>query len=289
MKLNFSPVRASITNPSISSGPGDCVAPPAVFVLPPSIARARASITIATASATPITPHAMPRKRIIATPEKKCRPGGLNSPRESASCRFVSSTTQPHQRALRDSSGKPSKAHPVRLRVLRRIEVVGDCWVWQGLAKKDGYGIIKFKVAGKRNKLHRAAHRASYEAFVGPIPTGLTLDHLCRNRACVNPAHLEPVTAVENVKRGLPFRVSVTHCRHGHAFDAENTYRPPSRPLERQCRTCARSRKAARTKINAARVGPPVESTGNANPSSTASGVRDGVMPASRPDGSTRD
>lgn len=79
--------------------------------------------------------------------------------------------------------------------ILSRYRVDGGCWVWQG-AKRGGYGRVK--LAGKTQE----AHRVSYEFHIGHIPDGLVLDHLCRNRACINPAHLEPVTQEENIRRG---------------------------------------------------------------------------------------
>lgn len=75
------------------------------------------------------------------------------------------------------------------------------CWTWTGSVSEKGYAL--FAIPGRASK---RAHRWSYEHFVGPIPDGMQLDHLCRNRACVNPAHLEPVTNRENTIRGLVAR-----------------------------------------------------------------------------------
>jgi hypothetical protein len=120
------------------------------------------------------------------------------------------------------------------------------CWLWTAAVDADGYGRVRWL---GRNAL---AHRVVYELLRGPIPAGLTLDHLCRNRACVNPDHLQPVALATNVLRGEGVGVrnaEKTHCKHGHPFDAENTY---IKQGKRACRQCgreanrrARARKAA--------------------------------------------
>lgn len=86
---------------------------------------------------------------------------------------------------------------------MARVRVTSSgCWEWPG-NQRGGYGRIETKVAGKRRR--PAAHRVFYEEFVGPIPDGLSIDHLCRNRACVNPDHLEPVSMRENLlRKSLP-------------------------------------------------------------------------------------
>lgn len=109
------------------------------------------------------------------------------------------------------------------------------CLTWTAGATWDGYGSFRFE--GR----DRVAHRVAYEVIVGPVPEGLVLDHLCRNRACVNWTHLEPVTAAENCRRGYGVGVinaAKTHCAHGHPFDQANTLRTKSG--ERRCRACNR-------------------------------------------------
>ena len=113
---------------------------------------------------------------------------------------------------------------------------LGQCWLWAGATDRCGYG--KFSPA--RGHCWKA-HRWAYVHLVGPIPWGLELDHLCRVRRCVNPAHLEPVTGRENRLRGTsPVAVfaAATHCIHGHPFDAENTIW--RRTGGRDCRECHR-------------------------------------------------
>lgn len=111
---------------------------------------------------------------------------------------------------------------------------LGPCWLWTGAPNASGYGTLRLSGGTRRTV---TAHRYAYELRVGPIPDGLTLDHLCRVRACVRPDHLEPVTNKENALRGMsPWAENArkTHCVHGHPFDEANTYMG----AWRVCRTC---------------------------------------------------
>lgn len=112
----------------------------------------------------------------------------------------------------------------------------GSCWIWQGKKNRYGYGRM---TPGYRGTGEKGAHRVAYELLVGPIPEGLVLDHLCRVRDCVNPAHLEPTTIGENVMRGDTHGArnrAKTHCAQGHPFIADNIYASAGRA--RECRTC---------------------------------------------------
>ena len=115
----------------------------------------------------------------------------------------------------------------------------GDgCWTWNTQVNpRTGYAVFR---EGDRFSRMRLAHRWSYEQFVGPIPEGLVIDHLCRVRHCVNPAHLEAVTPGENVRRAA---ARITHCPHGHPYDAANTrlVRRPNGGVNRICRACRRA------------------------------------------------
>lgn len=131
-----------------------------------------------------------------------------------------------------------TKATPAHIRIWRFVDPITDpngCWLWTG-AKTKGYGTFR---GGTTN----VAHRVMYGLLVGPVPDGLVLDHLCRNRSCVNPRHLEPVTDRANLLRGSTTwaarNAAKTHCIHGHEFTTENTRQQGGK---RFCRACGRDK-----------------------------------------------
>lgn len=110
----------------------------------------------------------------------------------------------------------------------------GDCWTWT-LTTRVGYGAFSLK--------HRyySVHRLTFEEFIGPIPDGYVIDHLCRNTRCCNPFHLEAVTSGENVLRGTGITAALVRsdtCGRGHAYSEDNTVITKSG--WRKCRTCRR-------------------------------------------------
>lgn len=119
------------------------------------------------------------------------------------------------------------------------------CWIWTGGRHENGYGRFWDGSAVV------PSHRVVYELLVGSIPDGFHLDHLCRRPPCVNPEHLEPVTRLENLRRGIHVNREKTHCPAGHAYDDLNTYIENGR---RHCRICVREagRRYYRRKLLAA-------------------------------------
>lgn len=111
---------------------------------------------------------------------------------------------------------------PETFRFWKRVHKTSGCWMWTGRTGRGGYGI--FSASHEKAVL---AHRRSFELVKGLIPEGLTLDHLCRNRLCVNPDHLEPVSLSENNRRSTSpsaLNSRKNHCKHGHEFTPENTH-----------------------------------------------------------------
>lgn len=127
-------------------------------------------------------------------------------------------------------------------RLLSKVTKTPSCWVFNGGVSKDGYGNFYFRKTCWR------AHRASYEIFVGKIPFGFTIHHICNIRNCVNPKHLKPMSLRDNLMLGntIPAKnISKTHCPKGHEYTDSNTYLKKSKYFKpaRQCRKCGDRRR----------------------------------------------
>lgn len=118
-------------------------------------------------------------------------------------------------------------------RFSEKVAKTNQCWNWNGFIGRNGYGTIQI------NKKPVLVHRLSYELYIGKIKRGLQIDHLCRNRRCVNPKHLEPVTAKINVLRGIGLAAinsRKSECKRGHKFNSKNTRLYNG---QRICRICS--------------------------------------------------
>lgn len=150
-----------------------------------------------------------------------------------------------YNRWYRTGDPTPAPKLSAEERFFAKVAQPESCWLWTGYIDANGYG--KFTAATGSTWL---AHRWAYEFLVGEIPKGLTLDHLCRNRACVNPAHLEPVPYWENTARGDRFRAPQGMCMKGlHEMPAAAT------PGTRSCRECAKERRRVLARARASREG----------------------------------
>jgi hypothetical protein len=162
---------------------------------------------------------------------------------------YAKTPEQKEKRAAYAQKWRERKGAVPQKDAARRFDVkvlkdTSGCWLWQGTTNKDGYGVYR----------NAGAHRWAYEHFIGPIPEGLEIDHLCRVRNCVNPEHMEPVTHVENVRRGdyskngaalVALHTQKTHCPQGHAYTPDNLVPSDWARGVRRCRVCAAAKSRA--------------------------------------------
>lgn len=157
----------------------------------------------------------------------------------------------PNVRPTRDRQNAVANAKPIPHfspeqieRFWSKVEVnhPAGCWEWTSANRICGYG----RFSGTREQGNFLAHRVSVHLLIGEIPEGAALDHLCRNKLCVNPDHIEIVTPVINSLRGYSEPAQnkrKTHCIHGHELTPENTAVPKAFPTYRVCRECRKEKK----------------------------------------------
>lgn len=122
-------------------------------------------------------------------------------------------------------------------RFVSKLDTSGDCWIWTGTTNGHGYGQFYYQ------KKKYTAHRWALHFLVEPVAEGLHIDHLCRNRLCANPDHLEAVTQAENNRRAGAVQKERDHCRKGHEYTPENTRLRPGGA--RRCLVCMRGYRRA--------------------------------------------
>lgn len=165
-----------------------------------------------------------------------CRVAGCERPARYPKQRLCGA----HYQRIRKHGSSSLRRPSVEDRFWAKVDRSGPCWIWTAKRSRQGYG--RFWVNGGED----AAHRVVWELERGPIPAGLTIDHLCRNTSCVNPAHLEPVTLRENILRSTgvaAVNAVKTGCKRGHEFNVANTR--INKGGGRVCRACMRDHQRA--------------------------------------------